>query len=348
MQTFAHGGDIKTYGDVIDYSANINPLGMPPKVIQAAQMAVLSAIHYPDPFCRDVREKIAVRDGVLPEQIICGNGAADIIFRLCRAIKPKNAVITAPAFAEYEEALKLSSTQIRLHMLKAENEFKLDEDFLAELTPEVDIIFLCTPNNPTGKLISRDLVEKIADKCLHNNIIFVLDECFLELCDDSCGFASLIENNKNLILLRAFTKSFGMPGLRFGYAICSDMGLHDMIHETAQPWSVSTIAQSAAIAACDCTEWADRGRAIIQSERPRLMQELKSCGARVIEAQANYILFRIEGDGRFREKMLEHKILVRSCGNYHGLTNDYYRIAVRTADENTALICAMRKVLKNG
>lgn len=348
MQAFAHGGDIKSYGDVIDFSANINPLGMPPAVILAAQEAVLNSIHYPDPFCRDVREKIATRDGVLSSQIICGNGAADIIFRLCRAIMPKRAIITAPAFAEYEEALKLCATQINLHMLKAENEFKLDEDFLAELTPEVDIIFLCTPNNPTGKLIPRELIEKIADKCKLCDIVFVLDECFLELCDDGRGFAYLVENNPKLILLRAFTKSFGMPGLRFGYGICSDSEIHDMVHQSAQPWSVSNIAQSAAIAACDCTQWAEAGRALIQNERPRLMAALREFGAEVCDTQANYILFRVLGDEGFREKMLEHGILIRSCGNYHNLSADYYRIAIRGEEENTALICALGEVLHNG
>ncbi len=348
MTQYVHGGDIRTYGNVLDFSANINPLGIPEAVKTAARDAIDEAVHYPDPFCREIRKKISERDNVAFENIICGNGAADIIFKLCLAKKPKKAIITAPTFAEYEEALSLVGCEIDIHALNPEQNFALGEDYLEKLNSDIDIIFLCTPNNPTGRLIDRKLVDKIAEKCLKNNITFVLDECFLELCDDTSGFAYIINNNPNVVLLRAFTKSFGMPGLRFGYALCSDQKLLEEIAKCGQPWSVSTVAQAAAVAACDSTEWADRGRELIQKERPILIEKMRKIGLTVWDAQANYILFRADGICDLREKMVEKGVLIRSCGNYRTLTNEYYRIAVRTAEENKKCVAVMEEVLKNG
>ncbi len=348
MKHYVHGGDIRTYGKVLDFSANINPLGIPTAVKKAASDAIEEAVHYPDPFCREIRSKIAERDGVSFENIICGNGAADIIFKLCLAKRPKKAIINAPTFAEYEEALSLLDCEILIHTLDPEKNFVLGEDYLEKLTPDVDIIFLCTPNNPTGRLIDRNLVEKIAKKCNENNIIFVLDECFLELCDDTSGFSYIINNNPNVVLLRAFTKSFGMPGLRFGYALCSNQSLMDEISKCGQPWSVSTVAQASAVAACDSTEWADRGRELIQTERPKLIEKMRKIGLTVWDGQANYLLFRADGVSDLREKMVEKGVLIRSCGNYRSLSNEYYRIAVRTAEENEKCVAVMEEVLKNG
>lgn len=348
MQQFAHGGDIRTYGEVLDFSANLNPLGMPPKVSAAAKAAVDFSIHYPDPFCREVRQKIAERDGVSVEQIVCGNGAADLIFRLCATIKPQKAVITAPTFAEYEQALEQECCEIRLYQLCAEDGFALDERFLEALNPDTDIVFLCTPNNPTGQLIDDGLFRKIAEKCGENEIILVLDECFLELSDNTSGYSQLAKENKRLILLRAFTKSFGIPGLRFGYAICYDAELLEKLERASQPWSVSNVAQAAAAAACDCTSWADEGRALVQKERPILVKNMRELGLEVWEGQANYLLFRARGISDLREKMVKQGVLIRSCANYHGLSNDYYRIAVRDAHDNAICVNALREVLQNG
>ena len=348
MTAFAHGGDICTYGAVLDFSANLNPLGMPPEVKAAAEAAVCAAIHYPDPYCREVRAAIATRDGVPIDHVVCGNGAADLIFRLCLALRPKSALITAPTFSEYEQALELTGCVVRRHMLLRANDFELGEDILDEIGHETDIIFLCTPNNPTGRLINPELVEKIAAKCLETGTVMVLDECFLELCDDTRGFAHLLRDNTRLVLMRAFTKSFAIPGLRFGYALCADGALLNKLSCCAQPWSVSTVAQAAGVAACRCSDWAQQGREMIFRERPKLISEMRQMGLAVWDSSANYLLFQAKGVCDLREKMALRGVLIRSCANYHGLGDDFYRIAVRPAQENAVCMQTLREVLKSG
>lgn len=348
MNAFSHGGDICTYGQVLDFSANLNPLGMPPEVEAAARAAVSQAVHYPDPFCRAVRQALSGRDGVPMEYITCGNGAADIIFRLCLALRPRRAVICAPTFSEYEQALGITGCEIKVHTLLRERGFELQEDFLGEIDQNTDIVFLCTPNNPTGRLIAPSLLERIAQKCRESGTVLVLDECFLELSDETSGFARLLEENDKLVLLRAFTKSFAMPGLRFGYALCSNGKLLSDINSCAQPWSVSTVAQEAARAACYLPDWALQGRELISFERPRLIEALRELGLEVWEGQANYLLFRAEGVADLREKMVKKGILIRSCANYRALGGDYYRIAVRGGEDNSKCVAALREVLQNG
>ena len=343
MPQFAHGGDIKTYGAVLDFSANLNPLGMPQPVLRACADSLAEAGHYPDPFCRAPRTAIAGRDGVPFEHIVCGNGAADLIFRLCLAIRPKTALICAPTFSEYEQALTVCGCAVRRHTLRRERGFELGRDYLAELQKGADIAFLCTPNNPTGRLIDRALLAEIAEICSRQHTLLVLDECFIDLSDDPRGMTELLQTGA--VLLRAFTKSYAMPGLRFGYALCADSALRDRLDECAQPWSVSCVAQAAAVAACSCPDWPERGRELIAAERPKLIAALRSLGLEVWDGQANYLLFRSPGDETLKERLVEKGVLIRSCANYPGLDADCYRVAVRPPEENSVLLTALREVL---
>lgn len=344
MPTYSHGGDIWGRGEALDFSANLHPLGMPPSVAEAARSAVVEAIHYPDPLCRALRQAIAARDGVTPEEVICGAGAADLIFRLCQALQPRTALVLAPTFSEYEQALSLHQCTVNYFYLKPENNFDLDESILAAIGPDVDILFLCTPNNPTGRLIDLGLLEKILHRCGECGTRLVLDECFLDLTEGQPMTAYLLDN-PYLFLLRAFTKSYAMPGLRLGYGLCSDRELLERLYGVGQPWTVSNVAQAAGIAACNCPQWPEQGRTVLKAERPRLMAAFREMGLTVWEGQANYLLFRAPGVSDLKEKLLERGVLIRSCANYRGLGSDYYRICVRTEDDNLVLIHTLKEVL---
>ena len=344
MPTYTHGGDIWTHSGVLDFSANLHPLGMPPQVAQAAREAVTEAIHYPDPLCRELRAAIAERDGVTAEQVICGNGAADLIFRLCLTLQPRHALVTAPTFSEYEEGLRLAGCAVERYQLPAERQFDLDASILEAIVPEVDLLFLCCPNNPTGRLIGRDLLEQILCRCAETQTRLVLDECFIDLTDGS-GMACAVDGNPHLFLLRAFTKTYAVPGLRLGYGLCSDSVLMERLYDGAQPWSVSNVAQAAGIAACACRDWPERGREILRVQRPRLLENLRALGCTVWAGEANYLLFRAPGVADLKERLLERNILIRSCANYHGLGPDFYRVCVRREAENNQLIAALREVL---
>ena len=352
LKESAHGGDLVSArvlwaGEVLDFSANLNPLGMPEGVRRAAAEGVEEAVHYPDPLCRALSAAIARRDGVAPGQVLCGNGAADLVFRLAFSEGPRRALVTAPTFSEYEAAVSAAGCTVVRHILDRARNFDLTGAVLDELTPELDLAFFCTPNNPTGRVIDRGLLEAILEKSRAAGVRLVVDECFLALSDggEAAGLAGYLEPYPNLLLLRAFTKSYAMPGLRLGYCLSADGALLDRLSRCAQPWSVSAPAQAAGLAAAAEPSHPRLARALIARERSRLMRALEGLGLEVIPSAANYLLFRAPGITDLRERLLRRGVLIRSCADYPGLGEDDYRIAVRLQEENEQLIRAMKEAL---
>ena len=351
MLPYTHGGDVLTAqarcgGPVLDCSANLNPLGMPPQVGEAAAAAAAKASPYPDPLCRELRAAIAAHDGVAPEQVLCGGGAAELIFRLAFALRPRRALVTAPTFSEYEGALSAAGCAVTRRLLRRENHFDVDGGLLEAIGPDTELVFLCTPNNPTGLLIDQELLLAAAEKCRDIGAVLAVDECFLPLACGGPGLAPWLEEYPSLLLLRAFTKSYAMAGLRLGYALCADAALLDRLSLSGPPWSVSTPAQAAGLAALtQCPHWPEQGRAFLERARPALAEGLSALGLDVVPGQANYLLFRAAGVTDLKESMLTQGVLIRSCANYHGLGEDWYRVCVGPAEQNRRLLAALREVL---
>ena len=351
MLPYTHGGDVLTAsarygGPVLDCSANLNPLGMPPAVGEAAAEAARRAAPYPDPLCRELRAAIAAHDGVAAEQVLCGGGAADLIFRLAYALRPRRALVTAPAFSEYEAALSAAGCAVARYPLTRERNFDVDGGILEAVEPGVELVFLCTPNNPTGRLIDQELLLAAAEKCRGLGAVLAVDECFLPLSCGGPGLAPYLKEYPNLLLLRAFTKSYAMAGLRLGYALCADTALLERMSAGGPPWSVSTPAQAAGLAALtQCPHWPEKARAFLEGERPALAEGLSALGLDVVPGQANYLLFRAAGAADLKEKMVTQGVLIRSCANYHGLGEDWYRVCVGQAEQNERLLAALREVL---
>ena len=357
--TKKHGGDIYSYKEkMLDFSTNINPLGVHPKVIEAARGALSEVENYPDTECRRLRAVLSKKHDVPAENIVCGNGAAEIIFNVVLAKKPKKVLLLSPTFSEYEQAVDVIGAEKKYYDLAPEDGFLIKEDILNSIDSDVDMVFICNPNNPTGRLIDRDLLVKIADKCTESDAFLVVDECFLDFTD---GYenASLIpylqKYEHNLMVLRAFTKMYAIPGLRLGYGLCRDTGLHEKIREIRQPWSVSVVAEAAGIAACGLENIEKETRDFVRCERKRLMDAMREISPekiRVFESDANYILFSAPAvNGKSPDELLLEKgIMIRNCGNYRGLHNEYFRIAVKKKDENDRLIKALREIYedKNG
>ena len=351
MPQYTHGGDVLTAsarygGPVLDCSANLNPLGLPPAVGEAAAEAARTAAPYPDPLCRALRAAIAAHDGVEPEQVLCGGGAADLIYRLVYALGPRRALVTAPTFSEYEGALAAAGCAVARHLLRRERNFDVDEGILEAIGPDTELVFLCTPNNPTGRLIDQELLLAVAEKCRGLGAVLAVDECFLPLSCGGPGLAPWLVEYPNLLLLRAFTKSYAMAGLRLGYALCADTALLERMSAGGPPWSVSTPAQAAGLAALtQCPHWPEKARAFLEGERPALAEGLSAMGLDVVPGQANYLLFRAAGVTDLKESMLTQGVLIRSCANYHGLGEDWYRVCVGQAEQNRRLLAALREVL---
>ena len=345
-----HGGDWMGYReqfgrDALDFSANVSPLGLPKGVADAITAALPQADRYPDPLCRTLRAALSEAEGLPAEQILCGNGAADLIFRLALAVKPRRALVTAPTFAEYATALETVGCTVERFALNEANDFAVTEEFLDAIVPGVEIVFLCQPNNPTGQVTPLVMVQKLLRRCADCGAVLVVDECFLDFlaAREALTAKTVLRDAPNLIILKAFTKLYAMAGVRLGYALCSDAALLDKMRAAGQPWAVSGLAQAAGLAALEETAYADSVRTLIADQRPRLAAGLRALGLRVVDGQANYLLFRAPAD--FGAKLRRHGAVVRGCGNYPGLDETWYRTAVRTQKENEQLLKIMREVL---
>ena len=362
----AHGGDVLTYrerygADPLDFSANSNPLGISPAARIAAADALRVADRYPDPLCRELRAALGERMGVSAAHVICGNGAADLIWRLALALRPRRALLCAPTFSEYEAALRATSgpglaggtvqgapgpCRIVRHELHRREGFALTERILADIAPGTDVVFLCVPNNPTGLVPPRALLEAVLARCEEVGALLVVDECFNGFLPDpdAASLRSLVEAHPRLLVLGAFTKLYGMAGLRLGWALCSDEALLAAIGAAGQAWPVSNVAQAAGVAALSDDDFLAKTRALIAQERPRLARGLAEVGCTVYPGQANYLFFESPVPD-LCERVATRSILIRDCANYPGLRLGDCRVAVRTPIENDTLLRAVRAAL---
>lgn len=345
MDTYGHGGDVFAYDAIRhDFSVNINPLGMPEPVKKAVCEHIDEYETYPDTNYRALRSAIAKMESIAPERIVCGNGAADLIYKLCFSNKPENVLVCAPGFSEYERAALLSGSKIRYHALDMENGFIMTDAIVDDINDQTDIVFLCSPNNPTGRLISTELIERSVEKASQCGSLLVLDECFLDFTDGKSA-KYLMDKFSNLIILKAFTKIFSMAGLRLGYMLCSDTNLLKRAGDFGQCWSVSAAAQYAGVAACSLDGFVQKTRKLIARERDFLSEGMKKLGIHVFDSDTNYLLLKC--DRPLKDLLIKKGILIRSCDNFKVLDQRFFRVAVRTRQENSILLKAMGESLQN-
>ena len=407
---YTHGGDI--YGDAaveLDFSVNTNRLGMPQAVRDAVMASAAAWEQYPDALCRKLRRAAAAfyeADGTpIPEDwLVFGNGASDILYAVVAAVHPKQAILLAPGFSEYEQALRMCGCEIRWLHLKEENGFSLEsvkEELYAMLRdgsrdasktvlPEKNVkmesvsiesaqehtqkneiqegfpfkheiawekmLILGNPNNPTGRAISDDEMEELAEVCRETHTWLMVDECFQWFLDtrrESSFVGNLLNGVGNhVILLNALTKICSMAGLRLGYGIIPNAELRERLEKFRQPWSVSAPAQAGGGAAFaeladhsggNLLEWTGE---FLRTERPWLAEKLEELGFTVYPSQTNYLLFRSpdEDSCDYKQACLEDGILIRACENFEGLDRHYYRVAVRNRGENERLINILKEV----
>lgn len=356
-----HGGDLygaamqsrRAEGELLDFSSNINPLGVQPEVREAVLRAMERVEQYPDPLCRRLVTALAEKEQVREEQLLCGNGGADLIYRFAYGLRPKKAMLPAPAFAEYEEALRRAGTEMIFQNLNDKKQ--VDDTFVEALPGDADAVFLCNPNNPTGLLTKRSIILKLLEKARCGGTLVFLDECFLDFVEEDIQTANgvsegyslkkYIEEFPNLVILKSFTKMYAIPGLRLGYVLSANGELLENMRLAGQPWSVGGLAQEAGIAALKDAEFPGRTREYVKRERSFLKTEMEKLGFFVYDGAANYLCFCVPGEKELYEKLLEQGILIRRCGNYRNLDAEHYRVAVRSHEENKRLLEAFRMVL---
>ena len=432
--SYVHGGDVYRRAVDLDYSVNINPLGMPPRACQAAKHGVDQSTAYPDWKVEKLRDAVVSflnrkfaavvssaganadicvpSDGmradataagtsigttmpvpgeiethearaVAPEWISFGNGAADLIYRLMQVLRPQQVIVAAPAFAEDSVAAERVGAQVVPIYLSEADDFSFTPAVEAafihaiERAPSGSAVFLCNPNNPDGNVIRAEVLQRIAAVCEAHHSWLLVDECFLPFLRSEIHYSMVpsLRAFEHLVILRAFTKIYGMPGLRLGYMLTAAQALTDAVRATMTPWEINLPAQLAGVAALEETEFVEKTRALIRAERAFLVQTLPTLPyvekVYVPVSDANFILFRTAltqpdcPEGRVRNSelksesdpcvsenrtvytshsvdlkslLLDRGVLIRACGNYEGLDARYYRICVRTHEENLELI----------
>ena len=293
---------------------------------------------YPEPQPRSLEKVIAQKLGITPEAVIVTNGATEAIYLIAQMLHHSASIIPQPTFNEYADACRINH-----HIISYEN-----TDDLKEL-PNDRVYWICNPNNPTGKLMDKDLLLTVLKHCEELQIPLLIDECFMDFVADESAYSMTdqLANHPGLIILKAFTKSYAIPGVRLGYCLTSDASLIEKLYTSGQDWNVSALAQAAGIAALDEDAYLAESRQLLAEERNYLITQLRMIGLKVFEGSANYILIKSLHDFHWPEKLRKHHILIRDCSNYRGLSTGFYRIAVKTRKDNRKLIKIMKDYVKH-
>ncbi len=341
-----HGGNIyeikrRYKKDVIDFSANINPLGLTENIKREFIRCYKLILHYPDPEAKDLIRQIAGYLGINAENILIGNGSTELIYLIAHAFKPKKALIPAPTFSEYERAVKSVGSKIEFLKLREMDSFTLN----ITNSDKSDISFVSNPNNPTGNL----LIEN--KKFVLNSKLNVIDEAFMDFLPDEKSYTLIWKavKDKRIIVLRSFTKFFALPGLRIGYLV-AHKNLIKRLKQAQPPWSVNSIAQYLAGILLNDKDYIENSRKLIKEERGFLLQELARIkGLKPYPSVANFLLIKIVNgninSSILTSKLIQKGILIRDCSNFRNLNKRYIRVAVRSHRENTMLINALREIL---
>lgn len=354
-----HGGNITRaslkYGiaknDFTDFSANINPLGPSPKVIATLKNSLDLISSYPDPECTELKTALAAYLGIREELLLMGNGAAELIYLLVRVTGCRTALVPVPTFCEYSLSVLSQGGEITKIPLEGENGFSLPVDKIISCLPGADLLFLCNPNNPTGRLVDRVTIEHILNEALAHKVMVLVDEAFMDFVPQRELFSliSLVGRRPNLAVLYSMTKFFGIPGLRLG-AIIAHPDLVARMSVSKDPWNVNTLAQIAGVISLSDKAYMEKTKQLVNEEKEYLFSKLQDFpGLEPLPGAANFILVNTSNSGyssgELADQLGRRGIMVRDCTGFTGLAGRYLRLAVKTRPENQTLIQALKDIL---
>lgn len=354
-----HGGNVYKVAQerripverIVDFSANINPLGFPTVGLRAIRSALTRIVHYPDPDCRQLRHTLAQQCGVDPDMILVGNGSTELIYLLPRALAIKSALIMGPTFEEYARALMDAEGAVQYVHARREERFRPPvKEVLRELSTRrmrFDAVFLCNPNNPTGQVITRRALCELAGVVERQQGWLIVDEAFIDYCREQ-SVVSMLREYPRMIVLRSLTKFYAMPGLRIGYLLGASKVV-DRVKERQPPWSVNSLAQEVSCAVIQDNAFAKKSRVFMKDERSRFKYGLRTISPlRIYPSAANFVLVELPAStcaDEIADQLASEGLLVRDCSTLPGLTRQMIRVAVKTAKENRRLITVLRVCL---
>lgn len=355
-----HGGNIYraalNFGgkpaEYLDFSSNVNPLGSSPRALEAAAAVLADSWRYPDPDCRELKEALAGYFGVPAPWVLPGNGTSELINLLVPALGIRRAVIPVPTFSEYAHGVGTWGGKVDPVRLSPEDGFQIDVGHLIKALPGADALFLCQPNNPTGRVLLYEDLLVLAKKAERAGTFLIIDEAFLDFVPGNEGLtaAGLLPRHGQVVILRSLTKFFGLAGLRLG-ALLAVPRILDKVKAVTPPWNVNVMAQAAGVAAVRDEEYIRKTLRVVAAEREFLVRALGGLpGLRVFEGAANFLLLHVSGTGpraaEITRRLAEKRVLVRNCDNFAGLDDGFIRVAVRLRPQNERLAEALRSVLR--
>ena len=357
MNAPRHGGEIFAasrrqgvpVSRILDFSANINPLGPSPKAVRRLRRELGLIRFYPESRNEEVRGLVAQMEGIDPKSILFGNGASQLLHAIPRLLKPESALIVEPGFAEYEAALQAVGCKIHRLYLERETGFRLDRTalFRAMSQKRPKLIILANPNNPTGGTIPDSILLELVDCCAKRRVHLVLDESFVDF--SSCP-SLLVQASRRrfLVVVRSLTKFWALPGLRIGF-LAAQKAFVEKLSAQMEPWSVNALAWAAAAASLGDSEYREKTVTLVQKERAFLSEQLSRWGwLEPYPSEANFLLVRITTKGLsssdLRSRLERRNVLIRDAGNFPGLSGQYIRIAVRNRSENERLIAELSSI----
>ena len=347
-----HGGNVDAWarsagvevGELLDFSASINALGPPSSAREAFVESYAEILRYPDPYGDKLKEALAERHGLSPAEVLIGNGSTQLIYLLCAALRPRNALIVGPAFSEYANALTLIGAKVASFNLSPDNGFQFSTKRLsAAWDKDCDIVFLATPNSVTGQMIAKVEIEKVAHIALARKTMVVIDEAFVDFVETE-SIKALVRRNPYLIVLRSLTKYYALPGLRLGYLL-GETGQVAELAAYQEPWSINGPALNVALASLKDSSFATKTERWLERERKFLFERLTALeGLHPLASRTNFLLVKIErshGDAlRLRSFLLQKNILIRACDTF-GLGVNHFRIAIKQRKDNQRLLTAL-------
>ncbi|WP_054741900.1 threonine-phosphate decarboxylase CobD [Cellulosilyticum ruminicola] len=362
MKSLGHGANVEEmaslYGknpkEIIDFSSNINPK-VPEVLEEVLKEALQNAKAYPDIHYTVLRKSIATYLSVKAEEIIVGNGATEIVYLLMKTLNNKlqggTLGVMNPTFSEYERSSRLSGMQIKdLYLTEAGNTFEINQAKLAESLDEIDALFICNPNNPTGHVQDLTGIIEILEA---REKLLIVDETFMEFVaeEEKLSLVNKISQYKNLIIIKAVTKFFGLPGLRLGYGVTSNKTLLEGMYNYKEPWTVNSFAEALTPKFLEDKAYIKESKAYFIKERERMMNTLSEIkGLKVYEATTNFILIQLfeKTASELKTNLFKkHNMLIRDASNFKGLDEHFIRVAVKSEIENNQLIAAIREELNH-
>ncbi|WP_239696770.1 threonine-phosphate decarboxylase CobD [Paenibacillus oryzisoli] len=357
LERYGHGGDLWSAEEVwnrpkelfLDYSSNMNPLGPPEVVKEILAASWRDIVKYPDPAVRELRRKLAQKYEIDPESILVGNGAAELIDLIIRVVQPSMTGLARPSFSEYEEAVHKTGGRLTNIPLSPQHLFELQWPDVEAVLPDVDLFFLGHPNNPTGKLIPRNVLNNL----VQSQRKIVLDEAFMDFVpqESEHSLLKLASTSANLIVIRSMTKFYSIPGIRLGFMVAHPELIQRLRQQQVQ-WSVNYLAQQMGVAVLDDDGFEQSTREWLRVEKPWLVEQLRHMGLEVVPSDVNFLLFSFPVASGITVKQAQqymgHQgILIRDASLFQGLNERYCRVAIRLREDNERLVQALSQMMND-